>query len=137
MATTSEPTWAHNLDPNACDTYMELLVIATTVCGDSNPAGEVVYYACESFGFGRFAATPNPTNGDIQIEAISVQSSDTKKPFLKEIQVVDKFGNVKRKIKLGNDIQKTKINISQLPPDVYFIRIYDGKTWHSKKIVKY
>lgn len=131
IATTTTPSWTYNLNPGACDSYMELSVIVTTTCGDSYPAGEEIFYACES-GFRTFSASPNPTTGDVQIEATGTDKTTT----IKEIQVTDKLGNLKKKIKLTGDIKKTKINIAELPADTYIIRIYDGKTWAAKKVIK-
>jgi hypothetical protein len=87
---------------------------------------------CGGGGFGFFAVSPNPTTGDVQVETTSTDKTTT----IKEIQVTDKFGNLKKKIKLNTGIKKHKINISELPADVYIIRIYDGKTWTSKKVIK-
>jgi hypothetical protein len=131
MATTSNSSWTYNLDLGDCDSYMELSVIATTTCGDSYPAGEVIYYACES-GFARFLVSPNPTSGDIEIEDLAKDKTDK----IKEIQITDKFGNIKKKIKILTNNKKQKINITELPADMYIIHIYDGKTWVSKKVIK-
>ncbi|MFC4230984.1 M43 family zinc metalloprotease [Parasediminibacterium paludis] len=87
---------------------------------------------CGGGGFGFFAVSPNPTTGDVQVETTGTDKTTT----IKEIQVTDKLGNVKKKIKLGADTKKHKISIADLPADVYIIRIYDGKTWTSKKVIK-
>ncbi|MDP3667698.1 MAG: S8 family serine peptidase [Sediminibacterium sp.] len=81
-------------------------------------------------GFSLFAASPNPTTGDVQIE------STDKNTAIKEIHVSDKFGNLKKKIKFNTDTKKSKINIAELPADVYIFRIFNGKTWGSKKVIK-
>lgn len=107
-----------------------LCVTYDNVCGTSYPA--CYSFDCSSNGEHRFAASPNPTTGDIQIEATGTDKNIT----IKEIQVTDKMGNVKKKIKLNGDTKKTKINIAELPADTYIIRIYDGKTWTSKKVIK-
>jgi len=130
-ATTTAPTWTYNLNPGDCGTYLELSVIVSTVCGDSYPAGEIVYYACES-GFSRFTASPNPTTGDVLIET----SASDKNISIKEIQILDKYGAIKKQVKLSVNSKKHKISIADLPADFYVLRIYDGKIWISKKIVK-
>lgn len=107
-----------------------LCVTYDNVCGTSYPACYV--FDCSSNGEHRFAASPNPTSGDVQIETIGTD----KKTSIKEIQVTDKYGNIKKTIKLNTNPKKHKINIADLPADVYIIRIYDGKTWVSKKVIK-
>ena len=80
-------------------------------------------------GFYRFSASPNPTTGDVQIKATGATT-------IKEIQVIDKFGNIKKAIKLSTNPKEHKINIADLPSDTYIIRIYDGKIWESIKVIK-
>ena len=121
------------LIPDQPGTY-EIFVRPTNTCGVGIPETVktiTVSYAC-SGGFGRFAASPNPTTGDIQIESTGTD----KTTVIKEIQVTDKFGNIKKTIKLNTNPKKHKISIADLPADVYIIRIYDGKTWVSKKVIK-
>ena len=79
-----------------------------------------------------FSASPNPTTGIVQVEITETDNSIV----IKEIEVTDKFGNVKEKMKVDAAIKKFKINIANLPNDIYIIRINDGKTWVSKKVVK-
>jgi subtilisin family serine protease len=109
---------------------------ATNSCGTTSwYETEIQYIDCGNGGGEenfRVSVSPNPTTGDVQIEAIATDKTTT----IKEIQVTDKFGNLKKKIKLGADIKKHKISIADLPADVYVIRIYDGKTWVSKKVIK-
>jgi hypothetical protein len=107
-------------------------VQAVNACGTGYPIqvdGEVCGFGLER---NSFAASPNPTTGDVQIEALATDKATT----IKEIQVTDKFGNIKKTIKLNTSPKKHKINIADLPADVYIIRIYDGKTWVSKKVIK-
>ncbi|PJE47939.1 MAG: hypothetical protein CUR34_00205 [Sediminibacterium sp.] len=82
--------------------------------------------------FRMFSASPNPTTGDVQIENTSTDKSSV----IKEIQVTDKYGNLKRQFKVFGSPKKYNISIRELPADVYIIRIYDGKTWISRKVFK-
>lgn len=91
----------------------------TTACGYSS------WYTCSFYvvncsgGGTKFSASPNPTTGDVQVE-----TTETDKTIvIKEIQVTDKFGNVKKKIKGDAAIKKLKINIADLPKDIYIISI--------------
>ncbi len=114
---------------------IEIKVVASNNCNSSSPLSftmESLQCRCsKDEGInGRFAASPNPTTGEIQIE------SKDKRYTIKEIQVADKLGSLKKKIKLSGDIKAHKINIAELPADIYIIRIYDGKTWVSQKVIK-
>lgn len=68
----------------------------------------------------------------MQIENTSTDKSSV----IKEIQVTDKYGNLKRQFKVFGSPKKYNISIRELPADVYIIRIYDGKTWISRKVFK-
>ncbi len=121
------------LGNNRGNRYYTIRVIVTNPCGTSQSINEDGYlYApdCTNEDGLRMSISPNPTTGDLQIETTDETTS------IQEIQVADKLNNLKKKIKLGANIKKQKINISELPADVYIIRIYDGKTWVSKKVIK-
>ncbi len=107
-----------------------LHVAATNGCGTTGY--DIGFVAVDCAGFMAMTISPNPTTGDLQIEATGTNKTTT----IKEIEVADKFGNIKKKIKFNDDTKKCKINIADLPADVYFIRVYDGKTWTTKKIIK-
>ena len=57
--------------------------------------------------------------------------------IMEVIVISDKQGHIKKKIKVDEPNKyKTQISISDLNPDTYVIRIYDGKTWYSSQIIK-
>jgi hypothetical protein len=85
---------------------------------------------CNGGGFSAFSISPNPTSNDVQV------SSTDKKTNIKEIRVTDKTGNIKKSIKYSIDVISTRIDISLLPPDIYYIQIFDGKKWNNKVIQK-
>ena len=119
------------LIPDQSGTY-EIFVRPTNTCGVGWPESVktiTVAYSCLG-GRSMFTASPNPTTGDVLIESID------KKVVIKQIEITDKLGNLKKRIIVGMDSKKTKINIAELPADVYIIRIFDGKNWVSKKVVK-
>ena len=115
---------------NPRQTTLILHVDASNTCGTSGY--DIGFVAVDCAGFMAMTISPNPTTGDVQIEPTGTEKTTT----IKEIEVVDKFGNVKKKIKFNTDSKKCKINIAELAADVYFIRVYDGKAWTSKKIIK-
>ena len=105
--------------------YVDLTV--DNGCGSVKARQRITYSNCGKSIATEFTALPNPTTGDVQVDATA---------YIKEIQVSDKFGNTTKKIKLSSDTKKHKLNIGDLPADFYIIRIYDGKTWASKKVIK-
>ncbi len=110
----------------------EIKVRSSSACGYSDwYTSSFIIVNC-STRLGSFLASPNPTTGEIQIEAVTTETST----FIKEIQITDKSGAIKKKFNFNADIRKYKISIAELTPDVYFIRIYDGKTWVTKKVIK-
>jgi hypothetical protein len=54
--------------------------------------------------------------------------------------ILKEFDNGKRAEEInrehGESTKRSKINIAELPADIYFIRIYDGKVWTSKRVIK-
>jgi len=110
----------------------EIKVRSSSVCGYSDwYTSSFIIVDC-STRLGSFSASPNPTTGEIQVEAVTTETST----FIKEIQITDKSGAIKKKFNFNADIRKYKISIAELTPDVYFIRIYDGKTWVTKKVIR-
>ncbi|RTL55486.1 MAG: T9SS type A sorting domain-containing protein [Hydrotalea sp. AMD] len=101
---------------NACGLGgIQILPIRITICG----------------GFENFASlSPNPTNGDINI------STKNKANSIKAIRIIDKSGNLKRVFRNTVNGHSQKINISDLRADIYFIQVFDGIKWWSKKIIK-
>ena len=76
------------------------------------------------------AGTGNPTSGNLQV------SSTDKKTNIKEIKVTDKTGAIKKRFVYSQNINSVKIDISSLPPDIYYVQIFDGKKWESKMVSK-
>lgn len=130
MASTSNPFWTHNLNLGNCDSYLELTVTISNSCGTSFPAGETVYYACESSGFLRYSISPNPTTGTVQIVA------KDKKRAIKEVIIADRTGKIRKQSKFSAEEFKSQISLDELPSDTYIIKIYDGKSWTSSQIIK-
>lgn len=85
-----------------------------------------------------FRVSPNPSSDNLRIEpAIDTETGAalTQPSDIIEIELIDKMGLVKLKRKIGKGIKTTTINVAILPNDVYTMRIFDGQTWHSHKII--
>ncbi len=71
-----------------------------------------------------FQIAPNPTTGNLNIEAKNLQIS--------QISVFDAYG----KLYLEFENSSSPINISHLPTGIYFIKITSDKGFFSQKIIK-
>ena len=97
-------------------------------CGYSTPVFLEVGTDCGGYRMSNYTISPNPAKGHIKIDG----SKHNK--LIREIQIVDKLGNIKLLSKYSQDIKFVNLNISKLNPDIYYIKIYDGHKWESKII---
>jgi predicted Zn-dependent protease len=74
--------------------------------------------------------SPNPTSG-----RLSVSTGDNNFA-IRQVIVKTKMGIVVKTINYNGNKAMQNINIQDLAPDCYFIQIFDGKTWQTKKIIK-
>jgi hypothetical protein len=125
-ATTSQPTWIYT-PVGGCDQFIELSVQVDGPCGTSPLAGEVVYYACP----GGMRMAPNPA-----INSVTVSLDPDSKNFIKEVRVQDKTGKVRKLIRPSAAGKSVSLDLSDLAPDVYFVRIFDGNKWTVQRIIK-
>lgn len=122
-------------NPNSPFTYVDVSgggtvrLTYTDLCGVTRTDGVTVYSNCYVGGFA-YSLSPNPTSGSLQV------SSTDKKTNIKEIKVTDKTGAIKKHFIYSQNINSVIIDISSLPPDIYYVQIYDGKKWASKPISK-
>jgi hypothetical protein len=98
-----------------------------------NECGNSAYYSvnvsfdpwCGNF----YTISPNPATDNITIDG------QKQKKNIKEVQIIDKTGQVKKLVKFGNNVQRVNVNVSGLASGVYYIKIFDGKEWRSKPII--
>lgn len=95
-------------------------------CGYSTPVFLEVGTDCGGYRMSNYTISPNPAKGHIKIDG----SKHNK--IIREIQLVDKLGNIKLISKFSQDTKFVNLNISKLSPDIYYIKIYDGHKWESK-----
>ncbi len=120
-----------------CDTYILVSAEAVNACGTSIKANRGVSVRCSGGGM-MFTASPNPVNTTTSVTVVDEKgelSRNSKEKFY-ELQLTDKFGAVKKQVKFAGGVQQAKIDLSMLPADLYFIRIWDGKGWSSLQILK-
>ncbi|KIC90650.1 hypothetical protein HY58_11965 [Flavihumibacter sp. ZG627] len=89
-----------------------------------------------------FTVSPNPSSSQIEV---TIDNSNTayekSKPvytsnFISEIQIADMSGNVVSKQRYDGRQSTAVLSISNLRPDVYFIRVFNGNEWKTQKIIK-
>ena len=105
-------------------------------CGWSewSPGNTQFIQACG--GGWRFVASPNPTDGTIQIALDEETLKNDKSSDIREIQVMDKFGKVVKQFKYSSGNKRATINMSELRTDVYFIKVFNGKEWKGQSVIK-
>lgn len=77
-----------------------------------------------------FNVSPNPTNGILQITSADEGIN------IKEVNVCDKTGRIRKQFVYNAKVKTVTINISALPADVYYLQVYDGTKWEGKTIIK-
>jgi hypothetical protein len=85
--------------------------------------------------FSMYNVYPNPSTSYVRIE----QSSENKKANIsvkiQQVVVQSYSGRVFIDKKLGDNTFSTTIDVSQLPKDNYLLRVYNGKNWHTQKLI--
>jgi len=121
-------------DPNA---YAYFSVTTTNACGSNT-----VVYRFRAVSDGdcggpplRMSIAPNPANDKTEIFLYESNDKNRKKEIF-EIRVLDKLGNVIRKIKYGKGTTSITLDVSELKTDVYLITVFDGIKWTSGKFIK-
>lgn len=74
---------------------------------------------------------PNPSTGQF---AITLKAT-AKAASIKEVRVKNKMGIVVYNQKFTNNQRQQTINLSNQNTDIYIVEIFDGKEWHSEKII--
>lgn len=85
-----------------------------------------------------YKVSPNPSSSNIKIElkGDEIAKSTTKKiSEIQEVELYDKMGIIRLKQKFAKGQTTANISVGALPNDVYTLRIFDGETWQSCKII--
>ena len=81
-----------------------------------------------------FVVSPNPSNENISVSVNNSGSNISKEIEVREVELIDKMGSTRYKRKLGKGLTSANISVSNLPSDIYTLRIFDGEVWHSYKV---
>ena len=88
-----------------------------------------------------YTISPNPASSIVSVRVDEAKLSQEKitksnSQDIKEISIVDKMGAVISKQAFGKNIRMVNLNVSNLKPDIYIIRIFNGKDYTSLKFIK-
>jgi hypothetical protein len=112
-----------------CDKNYTIKVEAVTACGTVvTPLQEGLLFA-DCGGSFAMSLAPNPTSSTLNI------TFPDKKQKIVQYEIQDKTGFILQKGNGSNDYQQ-QINVGQLRPDYYFIRVFNGTKWISKRFIK-
>lgn len=105
---------------NACD------------AGGSYAIANTFVSNCGSFAV---EASPNPTNGELVVDATSIDaSSKIANNKIYKINVVDQSGNTVKTFSFPG-LQKAKVSLAGLNQGIYQLAVFNGTEWSSKLIV--
>ncbi len=86
----------------------------------------------ETFATTVKTSIPNPV-----INAFTVTIKDlVNGAKIMEVAITDKFGKVLKQLKYNGKDNVASIDFGPYSPDVYVIRVFDGKIWYSTKFIK-
>ncbi|MCK9403078.1 MAG: T9SS type A sorting domain-containing protein [Chitinophagaceae bacterium] len=109
-------------------------------CGVSQYVPYVVTFPVMTYGCGysSYSVSPNPATSTITVspntKVSSAQNKAEKTPFT-EIEIIDKLGNFKKRLKFSKGTNTATIDISFLPTDTYLVRVFNGTNWEEYKIL--
>lgn len=111
-----------------------IAVIANNSCGGSAAATTNIDVAA-ACGWG-FSASPNPAGSDVEVALDESTLRNNKSMTIREIRISDKMGNTIKQVKNAAGVKRQVISVSQWQPGLYYIRVFNGKEWKSKSIIK-
>lgn len=112
----------------------EIVVVGTNSCGSAVIA--TTFIEVTSCGW-VFSVSPNPSRDNINISPNTQVNAkpNVKATEIQAIEIIDKMGVLKKRQTFGKRLTTVNISVSQLPNGIYTLRIFDGKQWHTHKIV--
>lgn len=107
-----------------------------TTCG--NAQFEFLFYATDgSF----YRMSPNSASSNISIavdeEKLAKQNiGKSNEQDIREVIISDKTGVTKQRSIYGKSTRQINLNVSALKPDIYLVRIFNGKSWTTLRFIK-
>lgn len=113
--------------------YYTIRAIVATPCGTLQ--GDYLQFAPDCVAGGNIVIAPNPVDTDMDVMMLDENTSLTSSRIY-EISIQDKIGKIVFTKKYDGNTKKVTVNISVLKPDVYYIKVWNGKEWKSKQFLK-
>lgn len=121
--------------PNNCN----VTIRPVNNCGVSVYVPYVVSFSVMTYGcYYSYIVSPNPATSTITVSPdpkISSAKNKAEKSSFTEIEIIDKQGNFKKRLKFAKATAIATIDISFLPTDTYVLRIFNGTNWEDYKIL--
>jgi hypothetical protein len=110
--------------PNISNGYINVHLSYDNACGTGDTYTKWTTVDCGTGGGGgQYRVSPNPATG------ITTINGQTSGKVIKEIKITDKMGNVIKQIRFSGINKREIIDVSSLPSDIYYVQVFDGKTW--------
>jgi len=108
---------------------------ADNACG-SGPMSQAKYLVYQTDCWSQFSVSPNPTSDIIKIQPSNNLPLASKSMLeIQKVELIDKTGSVRYNKSIGKGQFSANISVGHLPNDIYTLRIFDGKGWHSHKVI--
>jgi len=124
------------LGNNHGDRYYTIRVIATNPCGSLQSINEDGYIYAPYCSYFRVATFPNPTSGNISVTLIDKLGVAVKDKNIMKIEITNRFGILFQKKQFSKGQSTVILNLSNLRPDIYIVRVWDGSNWETTKLIK-
>lgn len=137
------------LNGGTCGQMHGVRLDVTSACGTTASNSFSYYKPCGGY---MFSASPNPTNGQLNIavtdsdspqaaqsETISTRRSapaNAASRKIYKIVITDVLGVQRKQFEYSKGIRTMVIDIADLPSGIYNVRAFDGKEWENRKIQK-
>lgn len=96
-------------------------------------ADGVCAIAAEAIGeSSSFLISPNPSDGLFTVSLTDTTFSNT----IEEISILDRNGREIKRKRFNNKDRHRTLDLQDFPPEVYIVRIFDGRKWSIGQIIK-
>ena len=118
------------------DSWAYFQFTLSNACG-----GGTFYLYFQAYQGAYYRLSPNPAKDVVTVQVdeeklIKNNAVKSSKQDIREIDIVDKLGNIVQRKIFDKGIRTVNLNTSFLKPDMYVVRIFNGKTWKSLQLLK-
>lgn len=100
-----------------------------TNCSSNSSNQESFWWICGYRASSNVQLFPNPARDQVTIKLrqINDEKITNRLTDIREVKMYDKTGNVKKNMKYPVNTKNATVNITNLPMDIYFVEVSDGK----------